>query len=259
MRIIIVDDEIKALQLFLSQIVDFDLEYHFFKDDKKSILDFVKKNETSGAFLDINMPNINGMQLAKELVAIDKDIKIVFVTGLNIAMKDIPDDLKNNVVDIVYKPYTVDNLEKDLRIISQKKPTLKVTMFNSFDCFINNHIVTFSSSKSKELFALLLALNGKSLTMSQAITCLWPDKDIEKAKVLYRDAVWRLRSTLEEIEFPCIDFQRALLVLDKSNIKCDNYDFLNGKKKIANEAFLQSYDWSYDFESEIALINQERK
>ena len=169
------------------------------------------------------------------------------------------DAIKNKGQKCKFILVQVDNLEKDLRIISQKKPTLKVTMFNSFDCFINNHIVTFSSSKSKELFALLLALNGKSLTMSQAITCLWPDKDIEKAKVLYRDAVWRLRSTLEEIEFPCVDFQRALLVLDKSNIKCDYYDFLNGKKKIANEAFLQSYDWSYDFESEIALINQERK
>ena len=258
MRVIIVDDEIKALQLFLSQIVDINLEYRFFKDDKNTILDFVKKNETSGAFLDINMPNINGLELAKQLIAIDKGIKIVFVTGLNIKMEEIPEDIAPNVIDIIYKPYTIDNIEKALRIISKKKPTLKVTMFNSFDCFINNHIVSFSSSKSKELFALLLALNGKSLTMSQAITCLWPDKDIEKAKVLYRDAVWRLRSTLEEIEFPCVDFQRALLVLDKTNIKCDYYDFLNSKKKIANEAFLQSYDWSFDFENEIALINQQR-
>ena len=52
MRVIIVDDEIKALQLFLSQIVDINLEYRFFKDDSNAILDFVKKNEISGAFLD---------------------------------------------------------------------------------------------------------------------------------------------------------------------------------------------------------------
>ena len=258
MRVIIVDDEVKALQLFLSQIVDINLEYRFFKDDKAAILDFVRKNETSGAFLDVNMPNINGLDLAKELIAIDKDIKIVFVTGTNRKMEDVPSNIVPNVVDIVYKPYTIDNIEKTLRVIAEKKPTLKVTMFNSFDCFINNHIVTFSSSKSKELFALLLAFNGKSVTMSQAITYLWPDKDVEKAKVLYRDAVWRLRSTLEEIGFQCVDFQRALLVLDKSNIKCDYYDFLNSKKKIANEAFLQSYDWSFDFENEIALINQQR-
>ena len=47
MRVIIVDDEVKALQLFLSQIVDINLEYRFFKDDKAAILDFVRKNETS--------------------------------------------------------------------------------------------------------------------------------------------------------------------------------------------------------------------
>lgn len=259
MRVIIVDDEIKALQLFLSQIVDINLEYRFFKDDSDAILSFVKKNETSGAFLDINMPNINGIQLARELIAIDHDIKIVFVTGTNIKLEDIPKEIADNVIDIVYKPFTTDIIEKDLRIISKKKPTLKVKMFGTFDCFINNHIVSFTSTKSKELFALLIALNGRSLTMNQAITCLWPDKDLEKAKILYRDAVWRLRSTLEEIQFPCVDFQRALLVLDKSNIKCDYYDFLESKKIIAPETFLISYDWSIDFETEIYRINESRR
>ena len=259
MRVIIVDDEIQALQLFLSQIVDINLEYRFFKDDKQAIIDFVKKNEVSGAFLDINMPNINGLDLAKQLINVDKDIKIVFVTGTNIKLEDLPKDIADNVIDIVYKPFSTDIIEKDLRIISKKKPTLKVTMFGSFDCFINNHLVQFSSSKSKELFALLLTLNGKSLTMSQAITYLWPDKDLDKAKILYRDAVWRLRNTLEEIEFQCVDFQRALLVLNKSNIKCDYFDFLEGKKKISEDAsFLSSYDWSFDIENEIYMLNKNR-
>ncbi|MBP5574954.1 MAG: response regulator [Bacilli bacterium] len=259
MRVIIVDDEIQALQLFLSQIVDINLEYRFFKDDKQAIIDFVKKNEVSGAFLDINMPNINGLDLAKQLINVDKAIKIVFVTGTNIKLEDLPKDIADNVIDIVYKPFSTDIIEKDLRIISKKKPTLKVTMFGSFDCFINNHLVQFSSSKSKELFALLLTLNGKSLTMSQAITYLWPDKDLDKAKILYRDAVWRLRNTLEEIEFQCVDFQRALLVLNKSNIKCDYFDFLEGKKKISEDAsFLSSYDWSFDIENEIYMLNKNR-
>ena len=256
MRIIIVDDEIKALQLFLSQIVDIDLEYRFFKDDKNAILDFIKKNEVSGVFLDVNMPNINGVELAKKIVKLDNQIKIVFVTGTNIKMSDMPQEIAANVLDIIYKPFTTDDIEKDLRIISKKKPILTAKMFGSFDCFINNHIVQFTSSKSKELFALLLALNGKSLTMSQAITYLWPDKDVDKAKILYRDAVWRLRSVLEDISFNCVDFQRALLVLDKSNIKCDYYDFLEGKKKIADETFLSSYEWSMEFENEIFMLSK---
>lgn len=259
MRIIIVDDEIKALQLFLSQIVDIDLEYRFFKDDKAAIIDFAKKNELSGAFLDVNMPNVNGIELARKLLQIDHSIKIVFVTGTNVKMEQLPEDIANNVIDIIYKPFSTDSIEKALRIISKKKPVLTAKMFGSFDCFINNHIVQFTSSKSKELFALLLALNGKSLTMSQAITYLWPDKDVDKAKILYRDAVWRLRSVLEDISFNCVDFQRALLVLDKSNIKCDYYDFLEGKKKIADESFLSSYDWSLDFENEIYMLTQQRK
>lgn len=95
---------------------------------------------------------------------------------------------------------------------------------------------------------LLIALVGNSLTMSQAITYLWPNKDNEKAKILYRDAVWRLRETLEEIRFPCVNFGRAILTLDKSNIKCDYYDYLSKKRRLKDsDIFLISYDWADEF------------
>ena len=115
MRVIIVDDEIKALQLFLSQIVDIELEYRFFKDDEKAILDFVSNNEVSGAFLDVNMPNIDGISLAKKLIAKDPNIKIVYVTGTNTKMEDLPKEIVDNVIDIIYKPFTTDIIEKDLK------------------------------------------------------------------------------------------------------------------------------------------------
>ena len=84
--------------------------------------------------------------------------------------------------------------------------------------------------------------------MSQAITYLWPNKDNEKAKILYRDAVWRLRETLEEIRFPCVSFGRAILTLDKSNIKCDYYDYLSKKRRLKDsDIFLISYDWADEF------------
>ena len=163
-------------------------------------------------------------------------------------MSDVPEDIKENIISIIYKPYSKDNLQSSINVMGEIKPILTIKMFNGFDCFINNHIVEFSSSKSKELFALLIALDGNSLTMSQAITYLWPNKDNEKAKILYRDAVWRLRETLEEIRFPCVSFGRAILTLDKSNIKCDYYDYLSKKRRLKDsDIFLISYDWADEF------------
>ena len=261
MRVIIVDDEVQALQLFLSQIVGREgFEYRFFKDEHEAIIDYVKNNDDiTGAFLDINMPSINGIALAKELLKIKPDLKIIFITGTDVKKDNLPEVVRANLIDVIYKPYSYQDIENAINALNKKEVRLHVHMFGHFDCFINRKVVLFSSFKSKELFALLVSLNGKSLTMTQAISYLWPDKDLEKAKILYRDAVWRLRSTLNQIRFQCIDFQRALLVLDKSHIKCDYYEVLEGKREYHDESFLSDYDWSMDIENELAFISKNKK
>lgn len=259
-NIIVVDDEVNALHDFLNQIISYnEVNYRFFKDDADAIREYVKNNQINGAFLDINMPGINGIELAKKLVKINRDIRIAFVTGLNVTKEDLPKEILNNVIDIVYKPYTIDHINIALNKISDSASILEVKMFGDFDCFINKRLVKFSSSKSKELFALLLVYNGKSLSMNNAITALWPDKDLEKSKKLYRDAVWRLRETLNEIGFNCVEFGRANLSLNKENIHCDYYDYLSGKDKKYHEEFLNSYEWSLPYELEMSSIYKKRK
>ena len=255
MRIVMVDDENSSIHTFIDKILDdSDIEPRFFKDNEKEILNYVAAKKINAAILDIKMPNIvgGGFALAKKLIEINPKIKIVFLTGLNIKKEDIPEDIANNVLGIMYKPINDDELRYFLKELSNQSSVLKAEMFGTFDCFINGSVVRFSSKKSKELFALLLTLNGKSLTMEHAITCLWPDKNTEQSKVLYRDAVWRLRQTLSSIKFECVEFQRGLLILDKSNIESDYYDYLDGKiEKNTLDDFLVEYDWSIDIISTI--------
>lgn len=244
MKIIIVDDELHALQLFLSDLIGLDIEYRFFKDDKNAILKYVVYENPDGVFLDVNMPGINGIDLASELIAIKPSIKIVFATGLNISENALPNDVAVNTVGFLYKPYDKDKLYYYLSEIANKTRKMTVKTFGSFDCFIDDRIVRFSSAKSKELFALLIAYRGKTLTMNDAISQIWPDTDVDKSKILYRDAVWRLRKTLSELHFDCVDFRRACLVLNKSNLICDSWDYAEGKNKNYNGEFMKNYDWS---------------
>lgn len=252
MKIIIVDDEITSLQSFLSEIITTTgIEYKFFKDDIDTIKSYVRNNDITCAFLDINMPSLNGLALADELININNSIKIVFVTGLDVKMDSISPAIATNVLGFIYKPYTYDDIVKYINILNNIKPVLVCKMFNSFECFINNSVVEFSSCKSKELFALLLTYNGKSLSMNDAISQLWPDKDIDKAKILYRDAVWRLRKTLSEYNINNVSFERAKLLLDKNNISCDYWDYLNGNDIKIKGIFLKSYDWALEYLNEI--------
>ena len=73
MNILIVDDEINALQAFLKEIVgEGETEYHFFTDDEKAILNYIKYHDVDGVFLDINMPRINGIDLARKIIEIKR-------------------------------------------------------------------------------------------------------------------------------------------------------------------------------------------
>ena len=254
MKIVVVDDEMYALQSFLNEIIDCDVEYKFFKDDENAVLDYVTKNTVDAVFSDIGMPSINGLVLAEKLIDLRPDIAIVFITGMPITMSDLDEKVKANTLGFLYKPYNADKLAEFLNIIKKRTPTLSVKMFDGFDCFVDNKLVMFSSAKSKELFALLLTYNGKSLTMTDAINHLWENSELEKAKILYRNAVFRLRKTLNDIGVDCVGFERAMLTLDKTHIQCDYWDFLQSAEGAYRGEFCKCYDWSVEYLYELDRI-----
>ncbi len=257
MKIIIVDDEMVAHHTFLSDVIGkTDAEYRFFKDDEKEILDYVQKNSVSAAFLDISMPHISGFELAEKLIAVNGEIKLVFVTGLSAKLSDLEGEVRAHTVGFLYKPYDAEKLRSLIAVIERGAPRLTVRMFGSFDCFVGENPVRFSSNKSKELFALLLAYNGKSLSMADTISQLWPDLDIDKSKILYRDAVWRLRKTLRQIGIECVEFARACLFLKKDDIQCDYWDYLRGLPAEYNGEFCKSYDWSIEYLAALDRIDR---
>jgi two-component SAPR family response regulator len=257
MKIIVVDDEMSALHVFLTELIGKDgIEYKFFKDNENEILSYLVANKIDAAFLDIGMPNINGITLAEKLIKKNAGIKIVFTTGLTVDKDDLPQIVKANTLGFVYKPYDNNILTKYLSQIANQTPIMTVKMFGSFDCFIGDKIVNFSSNKSKELFALLLTYDGKGLTMNDAISQLWADHDLERAKKLYRDAVWRLRKTLEEINFNCVNFGRAQLAVVKDNISCDYWDYLKNGKGNYNGEFLKTYEWSIPIQSTLDTMSE---
>lgn len=244
MKIIVVDDEMSALHVFLHEIMyEKDVEYKFFRDDRKEILDYVSSCAIDAAFLDVKMPNVNGIELAGTLISVAPRIKIVFITGLTINFSDLPEEVRAHTIGFIYKPYDKVELINCLNAVAEEIPRLSIKLFGKFECFLNGRRVEFSSQKEKELFALLIYYDGRTLSMNEAIACIWGDHDVEKAKKLYRDAVWRLRKSLQRINFNCVEFGRAEISLNRRNIDCDYWDWLEGKTCEGGE-LLVDYDWT---------------
>lgn len=253
-KIIIVDDEINSLKEFISNIVDNTYSITFFNDNPLSSLEYIKNEEIDLVFLDINMPKINGEELAEKMIEMNKNIKIAFISGFIFNEEELKNKFKDNLIGLIRKPYTKDDLIEVLTRIN--KVNYFIYTFGNFDLLIDDKPIIFLSSKSKELLALLVHKNGKSLTMDEAICYLWPDLDLDKSKILYRDAVWKLRKILNQYSLnKLVTFNRALLFINKI-IPCDYWNLLDNKKTSFNGQYLINYDWSIETQNYLCnLVN----
>jgi len=255
MTIVVVDDEVSALTTFLVNVVnETRLDYKFFQENPKECLSYCEKNEVVAAFLDINMPVMNGIDLAEALIRLNPAIKIVFITGYAFDVEAIQKRLGDHLLGFAYKPFDSDVLNRyiDLIYTASFKPKIAFHCFGHFDLFLNGRPLDFYSSKSKELLALLVVYQGANVSMDDAICHLWPDKSVDLAKRLYRDAVWKLRKLLSEngLLF-LVNFRRAQLALVPEYAECDYWDYLAKKNNDYHGEFLLNYDWSFDYQNRL--------
>lgn len=87
-RIAICDDEIELLKIRINSLLervlsrlDAKAEITYYNDGLMLFEDFKKQNIYDIVVLDIDMPNINGKELAKKLRAIDSEFTLVFLTA----------------------------------------------------------------------------------------------------------------------------------------------------------------------------------
>lgn len=252
MKIIVLDDELAALNTFLTVILDTEIECKMFKDDPFAALEYVKKEKVDIALLDVKMPEIDGISLAEKMIEADGSIKIVIVSGYRQDKEEIKERLGNNLAGFLDKPF--DSAKFNEIIASANvKPKIFIKTFNAFDLFVNGKAAQFSSSKAKELLALLTDANGSYVQMETAVDCLWPDKDSDHGKVLYRDAVCRLRLTLQQngIE-QLVRFERARAIIDTQRAECDYWDILKNGGVFAAR-YMPQYEWAVDTEATLSI------
>ena len=265
MRIIAVDDEPFALDDFqytcskINGITDI----HTFENPADA-LRYARVEPIDVAFLDIEMPVMSGLELAKKLHEIDENIKIVFVTGFT---EYALDAFGVNAIGYVLKPYSADMIEQNIIKASHimatnsgKKVVIKT--FGHFDVFVNNRIVHFTSAKSKELLALLVDRQGGTLSTETAISLLWADREYdESVSSLFRKVLKSLRVALTEADIADILIDaRNQRSIDTSLVECDSYALLAGDKKAIKDyygQYMSEYSWASETRKRLNAIVKE--
>ena len=159
-------------------------------------------------FLDIEMPEMNGIEFAEELLDMDRDIPIVFLTAYSeYAVKAF----ELYVLDYLLKPVKNDRLQKTIERIMAKKPNelsqsqqaLRVRFLKNFEVYFGQEIapLNWKTYKVKELFAYFLYHHNVFLEKDKIIDSLWMDTDYEKAKVNFYTCISYLRKMFRDIGY----------------------------------------------------------
>ena len=173
MHIIYVDDEKPALDNFWLTVKDFpEIEsLHLFQKGEEAI-DWVMKNHVDTAFLDMEMQGIHGLELAKKLKEIDKNIRIVFMTAYGqYALQAFSVD----AIGYVLKPYTRQDVHKELKkaALIRQRPEKQVVIqtIPNFVVSVDGIPLFLGRAKPEELLALLVDRGRKKYIRIEQVEC----------------------------------------------------------------------------------------
>ena len=209
MRVVIIDDERLAV-LRLVQILEG-------RDDVEVVGAFTKYSELlqeftrlrpDTVFLDIDMPGMNGLELAASLIGLDEHLEVVFITAYD---QYALEAFRVNAVDYLLKPVDEGSLAQTIQRINRRRDRAHISTSKSgprphIECFGHFYVhhssgigpVDFPTAKAEELLAFLLI--HRETNVSKWVICesLWPEHDPHKAEQNLHTTVFRMKKTLLE-------------------------------------------------------------
>lgn len=119
LKCVIVEDEFPAreeLKYFISNHDGIELEKEF--DNPVDALKFIQNTQIDAVFLDINMPELDGMSLAKILSKLNSELKIIFITAYR---EYAAEAFEIKAFDYLLKPYSESRIKEVLNNLTLSK------------------------------------------------------------------------------------------------------------------------------------------
>lgn len=248
MRFMIVDDEPRACRLlerFLKQRGDAEEVVVF--DDSGAALAYASSAPVDIALLDIEMPALNGIQLAMRLLDLTTAPAVIFITAYSQYALDAWDA---EAVDFIVKPFGAVDLDRAIARAVRLAPIqpwrhLEIRCFPTFQLLVAGEALPARHKKSMELLAYLVHHRGAWVSTSDAVAALFEDNSGEQAKNYFRLVLYRLKQMLAAYgirEILLTDHGCARV--DPEKFSCDYYRYLSGEGNLFHGEYLTEYSWA---------------
>lgn len=201
MRALVIDDEELAIYhlvnllkrfSFITEIVTFHVS--------GEALNYLNLHQVEIAFIDIEMPEINGIKLAEEIQKSNPACKIIFISAYDqYAVKAF----ELQATDYLVKPVTYKRLqitmERAYKKLKAKKPRL--CLLGDLKILVQSEAAIvfdkWRTQKVKDVFLYLLHERNKNIHRDTLIELFWQEKEISKSIASLHRMVYYLRKMLE--------------------------------------------------------------
>ncbi|ACL22309.1 response regulator receiver and SARP domain protein [Desulfitobacterium hafniense DCB-2] len=207
LRVILVDDEQPALDLMermFSKRTDVEIIGKFLKPAE--VLLSIETLKPDVVYLDIDMPGMNGVELAMQIAEKDEQVVLVFVTAHD---RFALEAFNVHALDYILKPIVKEKLERSLCRVYKMKGmgkgkleteghSIEIGMLGGFEVKIGNQMpIHWTTAKAEELFAYLL-LHDFSVSKWVLMDGLWPNTETQKAEQSLYTTIFRLKQSFKE-------------------------------------------------------------
>lgn len=210
MRAVCIDDEKLALDFMVHLINQVDhIEVIGTFQRAQEGLDFIFHESVDVVFLDIHMPEVDGLQLAEQILEKKPQVDIVFVTAYNeyaVTAFDL------NAIDYLMKPVKVERLEKTVERLKKEREKNKKTQVKkqplSLRIKLGNHVsfslgaepfkpIKWRTAKARELFLYLLQNKETLVHKGTLMEMLWGEEELDRGYSILYTTVYNVRKALQ--------------------------------------------------------------
>lgn len=275
MKILVVDDERPARERMVETLGRICPGYKVVAfDNAQDALNYEGKSDIEIAFLDIELGNYSGIELAIELKKYSPRCNIIFVTSFS---EYGTESFKARPSGYVTKPYTDEEIKRELdnlryqiseslessevfgksggsggneeTTLEKDERRLRCATFGNFIAYKENgDIMTFSRTKSKELLAYLIDCAGFPVTTRDIAKDVFEaELDKQMSKNISKIIIGLISDLKDEGYDDIVIKQNRQIYVNRDKIDCDIYNAINGDVSALNSfhgEYMIEYSWA---------------
>ena len=198
LKVLLVEDEEKLASLLQNAIGDSFYSFSLAKDGEEGLEKFLKISPDI-IITDIMMPNLTGLEMAREIRKVDSNIPIIVLSAFSESDKFL-DAIDIGVVKYFIKPFDPEELLEYMESIGEKIGSRLINLCDSFsfnlttnNLYKNARYVSLSKNESKFLQLLVQNLQDESIVDDVTIkSVLWGDVNVSDERL--RTFIRRVRA-----------------------------------------------------------------